>query len=120
MISDRIGRRPVLITGYLMFALIYMGFGLVYTVSGIWILFFVYGLYYATTEGIQKAYVADMVPEGQKGMALGTFNALTGIAALPASVMAGFLWQSFGAFTAFGVSSVLAIISALLMIIFRI
>ncbi|MDR4949277.1 MFS transporter [Neobacillus cucumis] len=120
MISDRIGRRPVLITGYLMFALIYLGFGMVHTVSGIWVLFFVYGLYYATTEGIQKAYVSDMVPEGQRGMALGTFNALTGIAALPASVMAGFLWQSFGAFTAFGVSSVLAIISALLILIFRI
>ncbi|MBM7652098.1 MFS family permease [Neobacillus cucumis] len=120
MISDRIGRRPVLITGYLMFALIYLGFGLVHTVSGIWVLFFVYGVYYATTEGIQKAYVSDMVPEGQRGMALGTFNALIGIAALPASVMAGFLWQSFGAFTAFGVSSILAIISALLMLIFRI
>ncbi|MED4224454.1 MFS transporter [Neobacillus cucumis] len=120
MISDRIGRRPVLITGYLMFALIYLGFGLVHTVSGIWVLFFVYGVYYATTEGIQKAYVSDMVPEGQRGMALGTFNALTGIAVLPASVMAGFLWQSFGAFTAFGVSSILAIISALLMLIFRI
>ncbi|ULT56407.1 MFS transporter [Neobacillus drentensis] len=120
IISDRIGRRPVLITGYIMFALIYLGFGLVHTVMGIWILFFIYGLYYATTEGIQKAYVADMVPEGQRGMAMGTFNALTGIAALPASVMAGFLWQSFGAFTAFGVSSILAIISALLMFILRI
>ncbi|PLS04309.1 MFS transporter [Neobacillus cucumis] len=120
MISDRVGRRPVLMTGYVMFALIYLGFGLVHTVTGMWILFFIYGLYYATTEGIQKAYVADLVPEEQRGLAMGTFNALTGIAVLPASVMAGFLWQSFGAFTAFGVSSVLAMISALLMFILRI
>lgn len=120
IISDRIGRRPVLITGYVLFALIYLGFGVVHTVFGIWILFIIYGLYYATTEGIQKSYVADMVPEGQRGVAMGTFNALTGIAALPASVLAGFLWQSFGAFTAFGVSSVLAIISAFLMFILRI
>lgn len=120
MISDRIGRRPVIISGFVIFALIYLGFGLVHTVSGIWVLFFIYGLYYATTEGIQKAYVADMVPEGQRGTAMGTFNALTGIAALPASILAGFLWQSFGPFTAFSVSSVLAIISALLMFILRI
>ncbi|MEH7331778.1 MFS transporter [Neobacillus drentensis] len=120
MISDRIGRRPVLITGYVIFALIYLGFGLVHTVRGIWILFIFYGLYYATTEGIQKSYVADMVAEGQRGTAMGTFNVLPGIAALPASVLAGFLWQFFGAFTAFGVSSLLAIISALLMFILRI
>jgi MFS family permease len=120
MISDRIGRRPVLITGYVIFAFIYLGFGLVNNVPGIWILFVLYGLYYATTEGIQKSYVADLVPEGQRGTAMGTFNALTGIAALPASVLAGFLWQSFGSFTAFGLSSLLAIISAILMIIFRI
>lgn len=120
ILSDRIGRRPVIVTGYLIFALIYLGFGFVNQVSLIWVLFILYGLYYAATEGIQRAYVADLVPDGQKGTAMGTFNAITGFAALPASLLAGFLWQSFGPLTAFGVSSFLAILSALFMLVFRI
>ncbi|BCJ86744.1 MFS transporter [Effusibacillus dendaii] len=120
VLSDRIGRRPVLIVGYLIFAAIYLGFGFTENVTWIWILFVIYGLYYAATEGIQKAYIADLVPEGQRGTAMGTFNALTGLAALPASVIAGYLWQLFGPSTAFAASSCLAILSAILMIVFRI
>ncbi|MFC4768181.1 MFS transporter [Effusibacillus consociatus] len=94
-ISDRFGRRkPLMVAGY--------------------------GLYYAATEGIQKAYIADLVPEGQRGTAMGTFNALTGVVALPARVLAGFLWQSFGPAAAFGVSGLLAVFAAILMVIFRI
>lgn len=120
MLSDRIGRRPVLISGFIIFALIYLGFGMVNSVIWIWVLFVLYGLYYAFTDGIQKAYIADIVPEGQRGTALGTYNALTGIAALPASIVAGFLWQTFGPMVAFSASSIIAILAALLMIIFRI
>jgi MFS family permease len=120
MLSDRIGRRPVLISGFIIFALIYLGFGMVTNVSWIWILFFMYGLYYAFTEGIQKAYIADIVPEGKRGTAMGTYNELTGIAALPASIIAGFLWQSYGPMVAFSTSSIIAILAAVLMIIFRI
>ncbi|WP_391563899.1 MFS transporter [Paenibacillus cremeus] len=85
-----------------------------------WVLFVFYGLYYAFTEGIQKAYIADIVPEGQRGTAMGTYNAMVGIAALPASIIAGFLWQTFGPLIAFSTSSIIAILAALLMIIFRI
>lgn len=120
MLSDRIGRRPVLIAGFLIFAAIYSGFAFVQSVVWIWVLFVVYGLYYAATEGIQKAYIADLVPEGQRGTAMGTFNAFTGLAALPASIIAGFLWQTVGPAAAFGVSGVLAVVAAALMIIFRI
>jgi MFS family permease len=120
MLSDRIGRRPVLISGFFIFAVIYFGFGAAKNVSFIWVLFVLYGLYYAFTEGIQKAYIADLVPEGQRGTAMGTYNAMTGLAALPASILAGFLWQSFGPLAAFSTSSGIAIIAAILMIIFRI
>jgi MFS family permease len=120
MLSDRIGRRPVLISGFIIFAMIYFGFGMAKSVTWMWLLFILYGLYYAFTEGIQKAYIADIVPEGQRGTALGTYNAMTGIAALPASIMAGFLWQTFGPMVAFSTSSMIALSAALLMMIFRI
>jgi MFS family permease len=120
MLSDRIGRRPVLISGFIIFALIYFGFGMTKSVMWIWVLFILYGLYYAFTDGIQKAYIADIVPEGQRGTAMGTYNALTGLAALPASIIAGFLWQTFGPTVAFSTSSIIAILAALLMIFFRI
>lgn len=120
MLSDRIGRRPVLISGFFIFALIYFGFGMAKSVAWIWVLFILYGLYYAFTEGIQKAYIADLVPEGQRGTAMGTYNALIGFAALPASILAGFLWQTFGPVVAFGTSSIIAVLAALLMLVFRV
>lgn len=120
MLSDRIGRRPVLISGFFIFALIYFGFGMVKSVAWIWVLFVLYGLYYAFTEGIQKAYIADIVPEGLRGTAMGTYNALIGLATLPASIIAGFLWQTFGPVVAFSTSSIIAILAALLMIVLRV
>ncbi|WP_275983516.1 MFS transporter [Paenibacillus hamazuiensis] len=120
MLSDRIGRRPVLISGFVIFAVIYFGFGMAKSAAWIWALFILYGLYYAFTDGIQKAYIADIVPEGQRGTAMGTYNAMIGIAALPASIIAGYLWQTFGPMAAFGTSSVIALLAAILMIIYRI
>jgi MFS family permease len=120
MLSDRIGRRPILISGFLLFAIIYFGFGIAKSVSWVWLLFVFYGLYYAFTEGIQKAYIADIVPEGQRGTAMGTYNAMTGLAALPASIIAGFLWQTYGPFVAFSTSSGIAVIAAILMLLLRI
>ncbi|MGD8189596.1 MFS transporter [Brevibacillus ginsengisoli] len=116
ILSDRIGRKPVIVAGYLIFAAIYFGFGFINNILSIWVLFVLYGFYYAATEGIQKAYIADIIPEGQRGTAMGTYNAFTGLAALPASILAGFLWQAFGPTVAFSVSGVLAIIAALFMI----
>ena len=70
-----------------------------------WTLFALYGLYYAATEGVAKALVADFVPEAQRGTAYGLFNAAIGISALPASLIAGLLWQGAGAWNGFGASA---------------
>lgn len=120
ILSDRVGRRVVMVIGYLIFAIIYLGFGFVRNSGLIWGLFIAYGLYYALTEGIQKAHVSDLVPAHLRGMAIGTFSAMTGLAALPASVMAGVLWQWIGPQATFTVSSALAGAAAILLIIFRV
>lgn len=120
MLSDRIGRRTVIIGGYIIFALIYFGFGIAQSSSLIWVLFIIYGLYYAATEGVQKAYIGDLVSQGQRGTAMGTYNALTGFAALPASIIPGYLWQLFGPGVAFGYTTIIAFLAAFLMIILKV
>jgi MFS family permease len=100
--SDKIGRRKLIIGGWIAYGLVYLGFSLSQTGGEIWALFGLYGLYYAATEGSAKALVADLVPEAQRGTAYGLFNAAIGLTALPASVIAGVLWQGLGAWTGFG------------------
>jgi MFS family permease len=104
-LSDRIGRRKLIIGGWLAYALVYLGFALANTGWQIWTLFGLYGIYYAATEGVAKALVADLVPETQRGTAYGLFNAAIGITALPASLLAGLFWQGAGTWSGFGASS---------------
>jgi MFS family permease len=104
-LSDKVGRRKLMIGGWLAYGLVYLGFALAGTGWQIWILFGFYGLYYAATEGAAKAFVADLVPDSQRGTAYGLFNAAIGLTALPASVIAGLLWQGVGAWTGFGASA---------------
>jgi MFS family permease len=82
--------------------LIYLGFALANTGAAVWILFGMYGVYYAMTEGTAKALVADLVPDEKRGTAYGLYSAGVGLAALPASVIAGILWQGIGAWQGFG------------------
>ena len=101
-LSDRIGRRSVLIAGWVVYGAIYLGFALSDTGAQIWLFYGVYGLYYALTEGASRAYVADLVPQEQRGTAYGLFHAGVGLVALPASLIAGILWQGLGGWAGLG------------------
>ena len=122
-LSDRIGRRAVLIAGWLVYGLIYLGFAAANTGAQIWLFYGVYGLYYALTEGASRAFVADLVPQEQRGTAYGLFHAGVGLAALPASLIAGILWQGLGGWSGFGPAApflfgaVLALISVVLFVV---
>jgi MFS family permease len=95
-LSDRVGRRSLLIGGWGVYGLVYLGFARISVGWQAWALMALYGVYYASTEGVARAYVADLVPPERRGAAYGVFNAAVGLAALPASLIAGVLWQ--GAF----------------------
>ncbi|MBU0511550.1 MAG: MFS transporter [Chloroflexi bacterium] len=104
-LSDKVGRRRLIIGGWLAYGLVYLGFAISGAGWQVWALFGLYGIYYAATEGTAKALVADLVPDAQRGMAYGLFNAAIGLTALPASVIAGLLWQGVGGWTGFGASA---------------
>ncbi len=104
-LSDKVGRRKLIIGGWVAYALVYLGFALADLGWHIWLLFGMYGIYYAATEGVAKALVADLVPDEQRGAAYGWFNAAIGITALPASFTAGVLWQGLGSWAGFGASA---------------
>ena len=104
-LSDRIGRRGIIIGGWLMYAIVYLGFALADNAWHVFALYAVYGIYYGVAYGTTKALVADLVPENLRGTAYGTYNAVLSIIGLPASVIAGVLWQGVGAWSGFGASA---------------
>lgn len=104
-LSDKIGRRRLILFGWLAYGLVYLGFAFSQTGWQVWALFGLYGIYYAATEGVAKALIADLVPEVQRGTAYGLYAAAVGLTALPASLLAGVLWQGVGAWTGFGASA---------------
>jgi len=120
-LSDRVGRRRLIIGGWLVYAAIYFGFALAQNAWHVWLLYSAYGLYFGLAFGTTNAMVADLVPENLRGTAYGTYNAVIGLLAFPASFIAGLLWQGIGSWPGFGpsapflVGGVLALIAALLM-----
>ncbi|HUM63844.1 MAG TPA: MFS transporter [Anaerolineaceae bacterium] len=121
-LSDHIGRRKLIIGGWLVYAAIYFGFALAHSAWHVWALYIAYGLYFGLSFGTANAMVADLVPENLRGTAYGTYHAVIGLLAFPSSFIAGILWQGIGSWQGFGPSApfffggAMALIASVLMI----
>ena len=115
ILSDKIGRWKVLMVGYLVFGLTCLGFALLNSLASLITLFCLYGLAYALVEGNQRAFTSDLAAGEFRGTALGTFHTSVGLATLPSSLIAGFLWQYFGSTATFIYGFVLSITAMVLL-----
>lgn len=111
ILSDKVGRKRLIILGWSIYAIIYLGFALASNIWQIWLLFAGYGLYYGAFEGVGKAFVADLVPEERRGTAYGLYNGVTSLALLPASLIAGWLWGASNPATPFYFGAVVAFLA---------
>ncbi len=118
-LSDRFGRKTLIMAGWLIYAVVYLGFGFVASAWQAWALFIIYGTYFGLTEGVEKAFVADMVPDDKRGTAFGLYNLAFGITVLPASLLFGLLWDSLGPAVAFIASACVSVAAILLLMTVR-
>ncbi len=107
-LSDKLGRKTLISIGWLVYAGVYFGFAIATSLVHIWGLYIVYGIYDGVTAGVEKAFVADLVPVRVRGTAYGLFNTAIGISALPSSLIAGILWQEIGPAAPFVFGAILA------------
>ncbi|MEO5579624.1 MAG: MFS transporter [Gemmatimonadaceae bacterium] len=114
-LSDRLGRKPLIVTGWVLYAAVYLGFSRATEAWHAWALFASYGLYYAFTEGTEKALVADVVPREKRGAAFGWYNLAIGLGALPASLIFGAIWDGVSPDAAFLFGASLALVAAIAM-----
>lgn len=115
-LSDRIGRKKLIMSGWIVYALVYCGFAFVDAQWQTWVLFIIYGTYFGMTEGVEKALVADLVPEKLRGTAYGLYNLAFGITVFPASLLFGLIWNQYGSATAFFISSGVSVLAALMLL----
>ena len=111
-LADRIGRLPTILAGWTIYAVAYVGFAFAAGPTQIWGLFAFYALFYALTEGAERALVADLVPADFRGRAFGAFHASIGLASLPASLLFGIWWKVFGPRVAFLIGAGIAVVAA--------
>ncbi|MDD4876226.1 MAG: MFS transporter [Dehalococcoidales bacterium] len=117
IISDRWGRKKVITVGWLIYTMVYLGFALSTELWQIWLLFAGYGVYYGMAEGAARAFVADLVPPERRGTAYGLYHGVIGITLFPASLLAGWLWQTISPAAPFYFGSSLAFLAMLCMLV---
>jgi MFS family permease len=117
-LSDRLGRKRLIVSGWVLYAAVYAGFAFVTNAVSVWVLFLIYGIYFGLAEGAEKALVADLVRPEQRGTAYGLYNLAFGITVFPASLLMGMIWDWKGPGTAFLVSAVMGVTAAILLLIF--
>jgi len=113
-LSDRIGKRKIYSAGLIVFSIVYFGFALIPSIEIIWILFALYGIYTAATEGVSKAWVSDLIPDEQRGSGIGLLTMFSSFSIMLGSFAAGVLWDKFGSSIPFLVSAIISLIIALL------
>jgi MFS family permease len=117
-LSDKIGRIPTILISWFAYALVYLGFALASQALSVWFLYGFYGIYYAANQGVVKALLADMVSSEHRGRAFGIYGTAVGLATLPASFTAGFLWDKFGPQAPFYFGASVAAVAAVLLLLF--
>jgi MFS family permease len=117
-LSDRLGRKRLIVSGWMLYAAVYAGFAFATHSVSLWILFLIYGIYFGLVEGAEKALVVDLVRPEQRGTAYGLYNLAFGITVFPASLLMGMIWHWKGPTTAFLVSAFMGATAAVLLLIF--
>jgi MFS family permease len=116
-LSDRLGRKRLIVSGWILYAAVYAGFGFATQTISLWILFLIYGIYFGLSEGAEKALVADLVRPEQRGTAYGLYNLAFGVTVFPASFLMGMIWDWKGPTVAFLISAVMGATAAVLLLI---
>jgi len=118
-LSDKIGRKTVLISGYLLFSVTTLGFAFLYSLAGFIILFALYGIVYAILDGNQRALVSDLSSEKLRSTALGTYHTVTGLIALPSSLIAGMLWETINPNITFLYGCIVGLLAVTIFLLFK-
>ncbi|MEW6456077.1 MAG: MFS transporter [Acidobacteriota bacterium] len=118
-LSDKIGRKKIIIFGWILYSIIYFGFAFSTSPFHVLFLFVVYGSVFGITEGVEKAFVADMVKPTQRGTAYGLYNFILGVSLFPASLITGVLWQKINSKAAFLFGAMMALVASILMMMLK-